>query len=125
MLLFPDTADESYPVPVKLTWGEVDFLPVTWITRFFNALRLTAIKQLHFSYDLLKQVLYLFSSKTIVFDRSKIPMDAWCVLTSSDHKVSISVIKMDTVLKSVRCSIPVRSVVMTIVHVSVIPVLLD
>lgn len=52
MLLFPDTADESYPVPVKLTWGEVDFLPVTWITRFFNALRLTAIKQLHFSYDL-------------------------------------------------------------------------
>lgn len=125
MLLFPDTADESYPVPVKLTWGEVDFLPVTWITRFFNALRLTAIKQLHFSYDLLKQVLYLFSSKTIVFDRSKIPMDAWCVLTSSDHKVSISVIKMDTVLKSVRCSIPVRSVVMTIVHVSVIPVLLE
>lgn len=125
MLLFPDTADESYPVPVKLTWGEVDFLPVTWITRFFNALRVTAIKQLHFSYDLLKQVLYLFSSKAIVFDRSKIPMDAWCVLTSSDHKVSISVIKMDTVLKSVRCSIPVRSVVMTIVHVSVIPVLLD
>ena len=49
-----------------------------------------------------KQALYLFSSKTVVFDRPKIPMDAWHVLASSDHKVSISVIIMDTALKSVR-----------------------
>lgn len=70
-----------------------------------------------------KQFVYLFSSKPIVFDRPKIPMNAWHVPASSDHKVSISVVIMDTVLKSNTYS--VKQALMITVHASVILVFLQ
>lgn len=63
------------------------------------------------------QTFYLCTSQTIVLDRPEIPMDARNVPASSDHKVSISVIVMDTVLKSVRHPAPLKpELVITIYH---------
>lgn len=66
-----------------------------------------------------KQALYLVSAKAIVFDGPEIPTDACYVLRSSDHKVSIGVIIMDTVAKSVRYSAPLKPALVITVHVSV------
>lgn len=66
-----------------------------------------------------QQLLYLFSSKAIVFHWPKISMDAWHVLASSDHKVSISVIITDILLKTIRYSKTLKPALVIIVCVSV------
>ena len=50
-------------------------------------------------------------------------MDAWHIFASTNYKVSISVIIVDAVPKSIRYLLPLKPAIMIPMHVSAIPFL--